>query len=277
MTEKEWICDCCLASDSKYDSEGDTEEEEILTGQSLRKSHNSNFEDIFDNPKPTNKQLLNAMKSMFEEIQKSVSFNGTMIEDLKSTIKRISDENKRLKKDHVTLKQRVADLENDVVQLKSSTSRDENEERLKNVVIVGLKGGRNAKEDVKKVLNQLKVDISDEQYEVKTLPSQEATKPVVLVTFAQKALRDKVLQEKKSVPLDTNICGITSEITTKIFLNEDLSKHSREIFKKARELRQHGFKYVWCRDGNIFARKVDNGPIKKILTSSQVTNLINSG
>lgn len=272
---EKWICNKCLESDSESESDADSEDE-IPSKERKLKTKSEKFNvDIFDNPKPTNKQILETMKKMFEEIQKSVTFNGSMIEDLKADLKKITEGNKKLKKEQIALKNRVADLEQEVLQIRSSVSDERNEDRLKNIVIVGLKGDQDAKKDVTKVLNYLKVGISEQEYEVKILPSKESKKPV-LVTFSQKAIRDKVLLQRKSVSLDTNTCGITSGNTSKIFLNEDLCKHSRELFKKARELKRHGFKYVWCKNGSILVRKDDNGPIKKMLTAGQITNLIPS-
>lgn len=272
---EKWICNRCLESDSESEPDDYSEDDSSSNGRKQkRKSEKFNF-NIFDNPKPTNKQIFDTMKNMFEEIQKSLTFNGSIIEDLRADLKKITEENRKLKKEQAILRNKVADLEQEIIQIRSSDNDERNEDRLKNIVMVGLKGDQNAKKDVTKILNYLKIEISEQNYEVKILPSKESKKPV-LVTFSEKAIRDKVLLQRKSVSLDTNTCGITSGNTSKIFLNEDLSKHSRELFKKARELKKHGFKYVWCKDGNIFVRKDDNGPIKKMLTACQISNLITS-
>ncbi|CAH1976769.1 unnamed protein product [Acanthoscelides obtectus] len=49
-----------------------------------------------------------------------------------------------------------------------------------------------------------------------------------------------------------------------LYINEDLPKALRDIFKYARDLKRGGFKYVWCRNGHVYVRKEDVGAVVKI-------------
>ena len=111
---------------------------------------------------------------------------------------------------------------------------------------------------------------------MKTLPSQQTRKPV-LVTFVRDEARNAIIGLKKSTLLDTEKCGIAADANRRIFINQDLSKHTRELFRKATELRKAGFKYVWCKDDNILVRRAENGPVIRIITSAQVDSLNTKG
>nr|CAI5828125.1 unnamed protein product [Callosobruchus analis] len=60
---------------------------------------------------------------------------------------------------------------------------------------------------------------------------------------------------------------------TPIYINEDLSRPTRDIFRKARELRTVGFKYVWCKNSQVYVRKMDGGQAIKINSLSEIESL----
>lgn len=57
-------------------------------------------------------------------------------------------------------------------------------------------------------------------------------------------------------------------------MNEDLPPAIRRLYQKARELRKHGFMYVWCKDGQVFVRKTDQSNIIKIGYEGQISEMI---
>lgn len=269
-----WSCTECEA-----DTEGSSDTDEAGTREKNKKqapqlSTAENTECLFTMKNPSNKEILTAMKAMFEDLKSSVSFNGAIIEKMRSDIERVIDDNKTLKQEQSVLKNRINELEQEIIYIKGSTIRDGNDDNAKNIVVVGISGNDDSKKNVKKIFNYLKVDIPDEEYHIKVLPSKHPKKPV-LVTFNKTDSRAKVLEQKKSIRLDTVKCGIPDTFSH-IFINEDLPRHTRDLYKKARHLRTHGYKYIWCKDGKILIRKDDGEPAIRILTASQITGLISS-
>lgn len=280
-TDDKWCCSVCLTDEDPTDA-GDSESEREQSTQrtsasSSRRSNSSkalNFENIFNCPNPTNMELLKAMRSMFDELKNSITFNGNLMEQMKENIKTISNENKSLKKEQQQLKGRISELEKEVVYMKNSRKSDNNDnnEKSKNIVIVGLNGDDNASRDVKNVFATLKLDVDPSEYNVKPLPSQQMRKPV-LVSFSKMEIKDRIMAQRKTTTLDVNKCGITAEANRRIFINQDLPKYVRELFKKALELRNAGYKYVWCKEENILVRRADGEPVTQIVTSAQVDSL----
>lgn len=83
----------------------------------------------------------------------------------------------------------------------------------------------------------------------------------VAVRLARRATRDELLQaarvRRHLIPSDMGLPVPDSPGPPRHFyLNERLSRHNRHIFQKSREAAKHaGWRYVWTREGHIFARQ----------------------
>lgn len=238
--DEKWICNDCTNVDCSAD--------EILPTN------------------PSNRDILNILNKKFAEMEKALTFNGSMMEDMQTTIKLLMEENKILKKEQADLKGQVEQLVKEITVINKITFKAETEERKKNIVIVGLNGNK-VEDKVKKVF--AKLSINEETYKTTVLPTTDGNKPVVLVHCLTEELRNKVLEKRKQQRLSTENCGIDNQ-GTNIYINEDLPRPVREIFKKARELKQNGFKYVWSKNGQVYTRKNDGDPVIKINSISQV-------
>lgn len=76
------------------------------------------------------------------------------------------------------------------------------------------------------------------------------------VRLARRSTRDIVLTAARARRLFTT-CGMgMSGAATPFYVNERLTKHNRELFYKTCELaNQLKWKYMWTRDGKVFARQ----------------------
>lgn len=271
-TNKKWLCSICVeTSDESDDSEATKQRNKSIKHSKFKKSSGCGLEQMLNVENPSNKDVLNAMKLIFEELKTSVTFNGNSIEDLKREIKDLVKENKEIKKQYIYLQNKVQELEREIIAIKTYKPQ-ENEQRRKNVVIVGL-NGEHAKESVKKIFNVLNVDVSEEKYSIKTLPSKKPLKPI-LVQLENETLRNDIIQKSKTTLLSTEKCGIDNRRDSKIYINQDLSKNDRDLYKKATELRKHGYKYVWCKNSKILVRKQDGDPVIQIVTEGQISTYI---
>nr|CAI5817393.1 unnamed protein product [Callosobruchus analis] len=145
--------------------------------------------------------------------------------------------------------------------LEKRLNKEEELGRRKNIVITGLKGDKNTSNNVKKVFSEL--NEVDEDYQISILPTVNVDKSVIVVQFKTEERRNRILEKKKTMFLDSENCGIDDK-RSKIFINEDLSRPTRERYKKARELRQNGIKYDWCKNGQVYARKAEGEQVVKI-------------
>nr|CAI5854823.1 unnamed protein product [Callosobruchus analis] len=101
----------------------------------------------------------------------------------------------------------------------------------------------------------------------------DTNKSIVVVKFCSEDLRIRVLEERKGIFLDSQNCNI-DDLKTRLFINEALSRPTRELFKKARELRQKGYKYVWCKHQQVYVRKMEGEQAVRISSLADVQQLL---
>nr|CAI5860082.1 unnamed protein product [Callosobruchus analis] len=88
---------------------------------------------------PSNKDIFKAMNRRFTDLEHAITFNGEIIEELRNTIRSLTEENKNIKKEHEKLKGRVNELEKQVNIMQKKIDKEEQEGRRKNIFITGLK------------------------------------------------------------------------------------------------------------------------------------------
>lgn len=76
--------------------------------------------------------------------------------------------------------------------------------------------------------------------------------------------------KKKQSKLTRADCGIV-ESGHRIYIDEDLSKQTAEVFKQARSLKSYG--YVWCKNGSVYAKKEEGPNAVKIRSIDDVRGL----
>nr|CAH7746601.1 unnamed protein product [Callosobruchus chinensis] len=124
-----------------------------------------------------------------------------------------------------------------------------------NAIIVGLSESE-IKQNVKKVFNKLEFQANEDEYRIQVLNSKANKKPVS-VKFRNEEAKKRLIEARRRIRrLNSQECGIPG-VTSDIYINEDLSKDVRFLFSEARSLKNHQFKYVWCRNSKVFARKDD--------------------
>ena len=61
-----------------------------------------------------------------------------------------------------------------------------------------------------------------------------------------------------------------------IYINDHLSPYNRKLFAACATFKyNHGFKYLWVRDGTIFLRKSERSTVKKIFSETDLQSLLN--
>lgn len=105
--------------------------------------------------------------------------------------------------------------------------------------------------------------------------AQRARNGMILVEFSSSNVRNDIVRARKwkSIYIDEIDFGNTVQSGrlssnnsisspnnkrnyTNIYINENLTRETRQIFREAKTLRvSHGYKYVWCTKGNIYCKR----------------------
>ncbi|CAH2073530.1 unnamed protein product, partial [Iphiclides podalirius] len=101
----------------------------------------------------------------------------------------------------------------------------------------------------------------------------------LIVSFTRRTKREEFLKQAKARRTLQSKDIVGSGIERKLFVNERLTSDSRRLFRTSRLwAKDHGFKYCWIRNGNIFVRKGEgrNGsPPIQVRSPEDLQNLLN--
>lgn len=94
----------------------------------------------------------------------------------------------------------------------------------------------------------------------------------ILLSFKNQELRDNMLQSYRSkrTILHSDIGQISgSHSDNKIYVNERLNSNRHQLFIQAKSFqKQHKFKFLWTKKGNIFLRQTESSKIFRVFSNS---------
>lgn len=96
----------------------------------------------------------------------------------------------------------------------------------------------------------------------------------LVVRFAKKAMRDDFLKEARSRRTlnSKDIAELGPD--RQVYVNERLTAANRQLFRTTKErARECGYKHCWIRNGCIFVRRKDGGPVSRISAAKDLTIL----
>ncbi|CAG9794455.1 unnamed protein product [Diatraea saccharalis] len=169
-------------------------------------------------------------------------------EEIREEIRAHRLEAKRLNDSVVMLANRIDNCENDI---ELTCIPEQKEESLLHIVSV--------------VATKLGVDLSEQDIvsaarmgrTIDATQSYAIPRPrPIVVRLERRATRDKLHEAAKvRRGATTEDMGFSGK-PCRFFINERLTKHNRQLFKKARDMgRSLGWRYIWTKDGRVFARQ----------------------
>lgn len=274
-----WICDVCC-DDSSSDENNDMS---LLSGTGTQREKGEepskfikrrSIAKLNDDNDVNMKALLEHINKKFSDLEISLNFTNEIMDDLRKCFHDLKEDNKLLRKENEIIKRQVAEIQKEVHLLKRKCSINEKEEKSRNVMIMGLqsKNDNECLHDVKNILRFLNADTEIKDFSVKIINSKTPYKPV-LVKFQSPEQRNLVLAKRKEKGiLESTDCNIPGE-KRKLYINEDMDREIRLLFNQARSLKNHGFKYIWYKNGLVFGRKEDKSEVIVLKTSEQIEDL----
>lgn len=214
------------------------------------------------------------LESRFRDFEDSLTYYGDSLEELKQSITKLSKENQQLKNDRNAMEHRIQKLEVEVRKYSGRVAFEEREDRKKNIVLFGVPTTKDkCKENVQKLLTALKVNIPPQEMMKTRLLQSKNNDTHILVSFESENTRNIVMEaRKKKGTITVKECNI-GDSERKIFVNEDLPKDTRQLFDHARKLKSKGFKFVWCKNAKVFARRETDSEVIYIKDIAQIQSL----
>lgn len=186
------------------------------------------------------------------------------------------EEMKDLRTLNLKLTDEVKLLKSQVVSLQNQRDADHQYSMKGDLIISGVPfNDQERTEDVvRKLASHLKVDLTDYDITaVHRLQKKDSGDVPIIVRFLKYAKKEEFKAAAKTVKPTAKIFGGVDKQV--IFINDHLTRKNGELFRKARMLRNdpHNFKFVWCRNGKIFVRKIENALIHVINAEEDIEKL----
>ncbi|XP_022815865.1 uncharacterized protein LOC111349122 [Spodoptera litura] len=109
-------------------------------------------------------------------------------------------------------------------------------------------------------------------------PPGEPRARVIAVRLARRGVRDQLLRAARVrrglTAADLDVSGPPR----RVYVNERLTQTNSKLFHSAREAGQRArYRYVWTKDGRIYARKEDGAPAQRIRSDADLAQIFGSG
>jgi len=223
--------------------------------------------------------LRNEMKSMKNSFDESTRYMNESFEamrtaynEVKAFCSDLSKSNTALLKENKNLKERIASLEGRVDAV-------EQQAKSENIIIRNLPAAliNEPRKAVMQVAGKLEVPlVPSDMTEAYSIGGDEHSFSLV-ARIRNREIRHALMKNARIKKFDTVQLGFPSAPKNSIFINEDLTKRSRELFNMANAKRKHkdfDYKFIWTDDGITKIRKNKEAPVIKILTEADLAKIV---
>jgi hypothetical protein len=207
---------------------------------------------------------LNESHEKIDENNKIIQEQAKMLQELTLSIEKERAENKKL----------LARIE----KLEERLDESEQYSRRNAVEIFGIpqREDENVIEVIQKVGDAIGMPISETMVDAchrlgKGKSQNQA--PGIIVKFVRRIDKAQFMIKKK-LAKDLSTAKLGLSVTRPIYINDSLTKRRRELLSAARQAkREHGFAFVWTREGRILVRKSETGPVVEIKNMDDLRKL----
>ncbi|KAJ2937191.1 hypothetical protein O0L34_g19065 [Tuta absoluta] len=219
--------------------------------------------------------LKTEVSQVIRSVTEQVTSLETNVESLDSRVGKLEFANSTLEVNFNALKENteISELKKEVSTLRNTLNERDQQMMLNDIDISGIPELPN--ESLRHIITSvaLKLGVSLDDRDVISVmragraravgseSGEDQQRPrVIVVRMASRALRDKLLSEARMRKvISTEGIGLPLDVKSTIYLNEHLTTANRILLGKVRVAkRQLGWRFVWSKEGRIYARESDS-------------------
>ncbi|CAN7938936.1 unnamed protein product [Ixodes hexagonus] len=215
------------------------------------------------------------LRAEMRTLKESMDFINAEFEDMKKKLEEARGERDALKKENADLREKCKENECAIEQLQMRVVQCEQYSRRSNIEIRGLveNENENVTELVSKIGEVIGEPIAADDVEAcHRVPTRQAGKSNVVVQFKSRQKRDTVLEKARKSRIRNHHVGISDE--AQVYLNEHLCPTLKRLLSLAiAKKRECQWRFVWTRNGKIFARKTEQSAVQHILSEADLCKI----
>lgn len=232
------------------------------------------------NSPDSNGSVLNELKrvtSELSELKHSVQYMSEKYDELLTAIKAEKEENKQLRDEMAQLIENNDSLQSRFNAIETDWNNDKQNKIRNNVVVFGFSDQAQNSQELNDTVNKIiqKVNIEEENaltdwYQRRSNNNHAGA---IVLKFKNNNTKNTFIKIAKRLDINTADIGLCSRKSNKMRLSEQLTPMNQQILNEARQLRTHGFKFIWTKNGRIMARKSPNSDILVIPNFDYIDSL----
>ncbi|CAN7950357.1 unnamed protein product [Ixodes hexagonus] len=209
------------------------------------------------------KSAIDELKATVNELKESVDFNSAQYDTLLQKTTTNETEVRELRKEVSQLRATVSENATRIIQLQTELNETEQYSRLSNLEIHGMPvtPNENLMSNVADLANHLELSSfqPSQIISLHRLHGQRDKTPPVLIRFVSAAVRGTWLNARGKLRT-----LVLNKSVPQMYFNENLTQFNRNLFWQARTRgKEKGFKYIWVRNGKIFAKRTEeSSPVR---------------
>ncbi|KAL0848808.1 hypothetical protein ABMA28_013233 [Loxostege sticticalis] len=211
-----------------------------------------------------------------EEIEKSLDYLGKKYEELEDYNRECVEKLKKQENKMTDLFQRNIHLEKCNKVLEERVCILEQKELNLNIELVNVQYSQeeNTIEVVKRISKELKLNPEgiEKAWRVGKAKENRDNRPIVVTLSTQEARMEWLKSRKNNV---TNHAIFKNNNNSKIYINEHVTHHLRQLFWETKMKLKETYKYIWIQNARILVKKDDTDKkIHQIRFGSDIQNLL---
>lgn len=209
---------------------------------------------------------MDELKTKIDALTQSVTFLSSEYDDLKKNHTKQVEELSNFSKNLVNLQEENKKKDEVITKLNEKIRNLEQYTRNRNIEIHGIKQKQNENcvNIVKKVIEELKVNITEQDIDIAhRIPVPRNKDAPIIVQFTNRTKRDEVIKSKRLIVVNNNISG--ASIGSTVYINENLSPEFRHLLQATKtRARECNYKFTWFKNNKVLVRKSENSEVIRI-------------
>ena len=234
--------------------------------------------DLIQGAKAQHTEEFRKLDERLTKFEKSMTFINDQFENFKNITENLLKENVKLSKRNDELEREVKDVKRALEMTKKDLNDLEQYGRRDCVEVSGI--SREENEDTESLILKLgsilEIDVEAKDVQACHRLGKKQDAPIIS-KFVNRKTATAFLKAKKRVkkPINGESLGLKTHSQCKVYINESLTKQNKELLYLVRgRKKEKNWKYVWSRNGTIYARKSDESDFIRINNEKDIEKIV---